>query len=80
MTDSFPPAICRGARGLLGWTQEDLARHAKVGVTTIRNFEAGRSTPIANNQLAIRGAMAAAGIEFLPDRGIRLSGEDHKQS
>lgn len=41
----FAPEQCRAARGLLGWTQEELARHARVGVVTVHQFEAAVSQP-----------------------------------
>ncbi len=58
------PSLCRAARGLLGWNQYDLAKEANVAVNTLRNFEAGRSVPMANNLAAIQEAFEVAGIEF----------------
>lgn len=63
------PALCRAARGLLGWNQYELAEAANVGVNTLRNFEAGRSAPMANNLAAIQTALEGAGIEFIPENG-----------
>ena len=44
----------------------------------MRNFEAGRSTPITNNLAAIRRALEAAGVEFIdgdhPGVRVRLTG------
>jgi DNA-binding XRE family transcriptional regulator len=39
---NLSPALCRAARGLLDWTQNDLAEHAAVSRSTVRDFEGGR--------------------------------------
>ncbi|MDE2334684.1 MAG: helix-turn-helix transcriptional regulator [Rhodospirillales bacterium] len=59
------PEQCRAARGWLDWSQEDLAVRAKVALSTVRDFEKGRRTPIANNLDALRRAINAAGIQML---------------
>jgi transcriptional regulator with XRE-family HTH domain len=62
----------RAARGLLDWTQLQLADAAQVGIGMLRNFEAGRCLPGEANLFAIQRALEAAGVEFLPDGGVRL--------
>ena len=65
----------RAARGLLDWTQIDLAAAADVGLGMLRNFEAGRCLPGQMNLFAVQRALEAAGVEFLPDGGVRLHPE-----
>jgi DNA-binding transcriptional regulator YiaG len=65
LSNMIMPEQCRAARGLLDWSQQVLADKANVGLSTVRNFEKGRSTPIANNVTAIRAAIEATGIEFV---------------
>jgi len=52
----------RAARALLGWSQRDLAKQAKIAVSTVADFERGQRIPIPQNILAIRDAITVAGI------------------
>lgn len=58
------PEQSRAARGWLGWTQAELAEKARVGLSTVKDYEAGKRTPIANNLDAMRRALEACGIRF----------------
>jgi len=58
------PEQSRAARGWLDWSQVDLAKLAKVSLSTIRDFEKGRRVPIANNLDAIIRAFEASGVKF----------------
>ena len=62
---------CGSSRGLLDWTQEDLARKVGVSALTIRNFEGGRTAPNPATMTVLRLAFEKAGIEFLDD-GVKL--------
>lgn len=63
------PAQCRAARGWLDWNQRDLADRASVSISTIRDFESGKRTPIANNLEALRRAIEAVGIQLVFRKG-----------
>lgn len=60
---------CRGARGMLGWSQDELAEAASLSRATIADFERGERTPIMNNLVALRVAFEAAGLEFISENG-----------
>ena len=60
--DMLAPEQSRAARGWLNWSQEELARRANVSLSTVRDFEKGRRTPIGNNLAAMRSALETAGM------------------
>ena len=71
------PEQSRAARAWLEWSQEDLAKRASVALSTVRDFEKGRRTPIANNLEAIARVLKSEGVELLFDntgkpRGIAV--------
>ena len=61
---------CRGARGILGWTQQDLADASGLSKTAINNFEKRHSDIKAESQRAIRMAFESADIEFIGEHGV----------
>ena len=67
---------CRGARGVLGWTQQDLADASGLSKTAINNFEKGHSDIKSESLRAIRMAFESADIEFLEQDGLRKKSED----
>lgn len=58
------PEQCRAARAWANWSQEELAKRASVGLSTVRAFEKGTHTPIRNNLEAIRAVLEGAGVRF----------------
>ena len=54
---------------MLGLSQSQLADAAKVSRLAVVDFERGVRLPHANNLQAIRTALEAAGIEFIPENG-----------
>lgn len=58
------PEQSRAARGLIDWSQSQLAEASHLGVSTIRDFEKGRRVPTHNNLAAIQAALEAMGIRF----------------
>lgn len=70
------PAICRAARGLLNLSQADLAGACGLGLSTIRNYEAGRSVPQPHNLAAIEKALVKAGAIVIAAGEASASGGD----
>jgi hypothetical protein len=64
-------AQMRAARALIRWSAEDLARETALSVTTIRRAELTneKTSMTAANDLAVRRALEAAGVEFIDENG-----------
>jgi len=83
---SLTSAQIRAARALIRWSAEDLARSSSVGLTTIRRAElmVEKTSLTAANNLAIRSALEAAGVEFIDANGggpgVRLTGKPKKET
>lgn len=63
------PAQCRAARALIEMSQPKLAEAAGLGLSTVVDFERSRRTVAATSVFAIRTALEAAGVVFLPENG-----------
>lgn len=70
----FSPAQSRAARGLVDWSQTDLSKAAGVSLSTVRDFELSKRTPIANNLNSIQRALEEAGVVFTNggEPGVKL--------
>ena len=66
------PAQSRAARGLLGITQDQLAKEAEVSLRTLANYEKSATKPTRATLAAIQRALESAGVEFLGEDGVRL--------
>ncbi|APO76967.1 transcriptional regulator protein (plasmid) [Rhizobium etli 8C-3] len=64
-------AQIRAARALIRWNAKELAKAAGIGVATVSRaeIEDGTTSLTNANLKAIRLALEAAGIEFLPENG-----------
>ncbi|MCA0257145.1 MAG: transcriptional regulator [Proteobacteria bacterium] len=58
-------------RILIGMGQDKLATAANISVPTLRRMEAstGPATGLANNVKAVKSALEAAGVVFVPENG-----------
>ena len=78
IVDKITPAQCRAARALLGMTQSELAKTARLGLSTIVDFERERRSVSAVAVKELKGALERAGIKFIRQNGggvgIRLRG------
>jgi transcriptional regulator with XRE-family HTH domain len=63
------PAQCRAARGLLDWSQQDLASQAGIGIVTVRQVEAGSTKPRRATLIVLKQAFERAGVEFIDENG-----------
>lgn len=68
---SITTAQIRGARGILNWSQADLAERTGISATSIGSIENGQSQPRESTLSTIRKAIEGAGIEFIGTDGVR---------
>ena len=74
----------RAARALLGWSQDQLARRAGVGLATLQRIEQNKGIVKGNfsTVLKIQKALERADIHFIEDDfgqiGVRLDSKDLK--
>ncbi|CAO4174704.1 XRE family transcriptional regulator [Methylorubrum populi] len=73
--NTMTPAQSRAARGLLGWSEADLARRSGLDEGFIKGFEAGTGDPASGRIEALRSALMQGGIVFTDgvSPGVRLS-------
>ena len=68
---TISPAQCRAARGLLGWSQDDLveATQGRVVRRSVTRFENESTSPHPDTVTAIRAALESAGVIFIAENG-----------
>jgi transcriptional regulator with XRE-family HTH domain len=60
----------RAARGLLGWSQTELASRAGLSLPTIKRLEGGFGPHVSDEARAkLQKALETAGIEFIDENG-----------
>lgn len=68
----------RGARGLLGWTIEELVAKSGVNRITIRQIEADEVQPQEKTLSRIFAMFDRHGIEFLPEEGVKIRKQESR--
>jgi transcriptional regulator with XRE-family HTH domain len=63
------PSQCRAGRGLLRWTQDQLAGASGVHEATVRHFENEEVIPRRASLKVIRRAFEDAGVIFVEENG-----------
>jgi transcriptional regulator with XRE-family HTH domain len=63
------PQQCRAARGLLEWSQQELADRAGVGIVAVNQFENRVAQPRRATLKAIEHAFQTAGVDFIEENG-----------
>lgn len=59
------PVQCRAARGLLDWSQEQLAQASGLSRSTIRDFESGRHELHRGSLVLLLQTLAEQGVELI---------------
>ena len=63
-------AQLRAARGLIGWSQTDLARRSGLSLPTVKRVETDLGIRVSDEaRTKLRQALETAGIEFIDENG-----------
>ena len=66
----FNPSLIRAARALLGWSQTEVAKAARLSIPTIKRAEADGGIRVSQDAAAaIADALKKAGVEFIAENG-----------
>lgn len=67
--EMITPGQCRAARALIGWSQQELANQAGVGIMTVHQLEKDGSQSRRATLEVVQRALESAGIEFIEENG-----------
>ncbi len=75
---AITPGQVRAARGLIGWSQDQLVGASGVPKRTVVRMELGEGDPQRRTLAAIRSALEAAGVVFTngDEPGVKLRKAD----
>ncbi|MDI9846549.1 helix-turn-helix transcriptional regulator [Rhodoblastus sp. 17X3] len=60
----------RAARGLIGWSQTQLAEAAGLSLPTVKRFETDNGVKVSGDAVSkMVAALEAAGVEFIAENG-----------
>jgi transcriptional regulator with XRE-family HTH domain len=60
----------RAARGLLGWSQSELAKRAGLSLPTVKRMEAGTGPRVSDEARArVQRALELGGAQFISENG-----------
>jgi transcriptional regulator with XRE-family HTH domain len=60
----------RAARGLLGWSQSELAKQAGLSLPTIKRLESANAAPVSSDARGrVQRALETGGAEFINENG-----------
>jgi transcriptional regulator with XRE-family HTH domain len=60
----------RAARGLLGWSQSELAARAGLSLPTVKRVEGGKGPHVSDlARTKLRRTLESAGVEFINENG-----------
>jgi transcriptional regulator with XRE-family HTH domain len=63
------PLLCRAARAILNWTQQELGESSGTSRSTVVYFETAQRVPLSANLEKMRSALMGAGVRFVEENG-----------
>jgi transcriptional regulator with XRE-family HTH domain len=69
LTNKMTPMQCRAARALMDLSQLELAQLARLGLSTVVDFERSRRQVSAEAVEAMAAALGSTGVDFIDENG-----------